>query len=1683
MIILAAPGYIEECVLTWLLELLKPHPEYAAQTQAGFRAFREIFESVNGTYSTCDFVSAPNQQGGLRPVLKSMDVRGILVAWGVAVHASPLVAKEAADYVLQIYLAPGPQLEQETETLRRRFCSQVMERLAALIGVKGPDVTSQATRLLGLIKSAIEMTTKAEDLAKKRDAASSATQAPAEKPLKDPPAPRYSDQKDYVQKAIESGMLPDYIPEDLRYVVVALLFERNGWMRFDYWAGDMYENQDLVLNMIDKARDYKRILPAGSGDANRSANANFASCGALLATADPAYWETFFKLLEANAASPSFCQLGWEVMSLLDADKTLYDKIVAVADPSRGAPVDWNVLLGSQPNYKLLHSLQLLERSFIPSRDDDHEEHARKTAWCKKFLRVGGFRYLLGLLHSLASQPDIHGVSCSTQCLVRILEVVYRFMRAPLSAADFAPELETRSPLELSVSSENLMFAGPTVLDIPDVMFQLVHAHALSEHSVSEDQKQQQQVGAVGNYALYLLVACVLKVPTVWSSFREALTAQRVLDVLTSKNTQFSALVAERFFHLCRMFVGAAEDTPQQFFLRLLLKNYPAVFSKRRHDCRSVFGLMCNLVRASEGPVGGKEQIKVLFSEVLLLPPQDDPAEPDEYLAGLMSFCSELMKKNPGGSESGSSIEERLFATLLDSYLYAPLTPEGNPSAAAKSAHLRQACFNLIGALVASGSLGADGLDRGLNALGTQYMESPVVKEWKDLAVGSVAEEDDVLDRAVKTSKFMGLRNMACTCYMNATVQQLFNVGPFVNGILQAPTPRTDAKGVSGEAAGREERLKGLQALANVLRRVVADPVDELIRLLHSESDEYKALAKVTHKDQPALEFLKSLGWKDDGSGSLVLPSTVVLDTWQARLREVNDVCAAEKAEATRIVEQVNPIEMFTQFQRMFAHLSKGGARYFDPKLFIANFPDFDGRPVDVRRQEDAFEFFNRLQNLLEEQLKGSQHAKIFEELFGVREVQVLRCEQHSKPSFPQVAPVVPLEFAPNVMQALDKVYNREGEWISGNFKCDECNKLVRGRKTMALKSTSDYLVIYLKRYDVNMQKIKSTFDIHEQLDLSRWSDEYIHHTTGSKLNESEWQYELVGTLNHDGVSMNAGHYFSIIRKDDGGWWKFNDTNVTPFRKALTEDNIGGECVMLFYRRKTLLYKEPVAVASTNKVLESDVLAENVRLYKLKLLNEKSLFDVLQRLLAARAAQAQQPGGLSDERRLWLAQLAVRFVFETLSRFRDMAATMDAWAEHVLRPLFDNFLPASTWLLKSLLSDERTSWLLEFLLKREEAPVRKAFADLVWSAVKMVFKSEVAADAFPLPKPDRVAPVYTGHTGIVAQEGVPLSAQMMDCLCAMSETSRAYWRNHHEMWDIIANWAELGPLPRRHLAVTQFPVYRIIPYSQYDAPVVTTGEKYISLDFAGLVLDYFLGQFTVVGKNAARASIGDRSNMTLARQFDAWALVMTTMSNPAKKVSPDSLDTTPDGRSILDGQPVLAPSAMVTDLLLTRQVPSFLQEWIRLGYNSAADNTVMRHWSWESQETSRIFLKNSIGAVRGLTGRFHMVRYPVSFLVDAMLIKDSLQSWRVSRIFDGTSETASVFTVLAPEWSMYSKDGAEKAISILAPFAKALGPEGRKTMSNPCLECVKEYLIREPQPNAAMVTDAKLILQAFHQMK
>lgn len=132
------------------------------------------------------------------------------------------------------------------------------------------------------------------------------------------------------------------------------------------------------------------------------------------------------------------------------------------------------------------------------------------------------------------------------------------------------------------------------------------------------------------------------------------------------------------------------------------------------------------------------------------------------------------------------------------------------------------------------------------------------------------------------------------------------------------------------------------------------------------------------------------------------------------------------------------------------------------------------------------------------------------------------------------------------------------------------------------------------------------------------------------------------------------------------------------------------------------------------------------------------------------------------------------------------------------------------------------------------------------------------------------------------------------------------------------------------------------------------------------------------------------------------------------------------------------------------------------------------------RKTSRIFLKSAIGALSA--SKTQMLRYPVSMLAEALTIRDNSMAWRAARVFEGTSETQSVFGVFKQEWAGgYSEEAAQKAITVLAPLAKAI-PEPRQLLSNLALDLIKEYLLREHK-DMGLIPDARLIVEKLKSPK
>jgi len=70
-------------------------------------------------------------------------------------------------------------------------------------------------------------------------------------------------------------------------------------------------------------------------------------------------------------------------------------------------------------------------------------------------------------------------------------------------------------------------------------------------------------------------------------------------------------------------------------------------------------------------------------------------------------------------------------------------------------------------------------------------------------------------------------------------------------------------------------------------------------------------------------------------------------------------------------------------------------------------------------------------------------------------------------------------------------------------------------------------------------------------------------------VNRASAKYSLYAVVNHEGKSIDVGHYTSFVRHSKNQWVKCDDVNLTPF--AL-ERVLNSEAYLLFYHKKVLEY-------------------------------------------------------------------------------------------------------------------------------------------------------------------------------------------------------------------------------------------------------------------------------------------------------------------------------------------------------------------------------------------------------------------------------------------------------------------------------------------------------------------------------
>ncbi|KAL5016318.1 hypothetical protein ScPMuIL_005907 [Solemya velum] len=305
--------------------------------------------------------------------------------------------------------------------------------------------------------------------------------------------------------------------------------------------------------------------------------------------------------------------------------------------------------------------------------------------------------------------------------------------------------------------------------------------------------------------------------------------------------------------------------------------------------------------------------------------------------------------------------------------------------------------------------------------------------------------------------------------------------------------------------------------------------------------------------------------------------------------------------------DNIEEDSVFFQIQQVFGHLMESKLQYHEPEKFWKVFKLW-GQTVNIREQQDAFDFFQALIDQCDEHMKKTGKDEIFKKKF-----QGIFSDQKICKDCPHRYEREEAFFALNLtvknatlQDSLDQFVKDELLEGENAYYCEKCGEKRNTIKRMCIKILPPLLCIQLKRFGYDWEANRALkFDDYLKfpwlLDMEPYTAEgmarreaesaseastdsddqngnsenrapelTISHNTGS----SQINYELTGIVVHSGQA-NAGHYYSFIKdrrgtvwtnQQKGKWFKFNDTIVEEFE--MNDGNLEAECFGGFYKAK-----------------------------------------------------------------------------------------------------------------------------------------------------------------------------------------------------------------------------------------------------------------------------------------------------------------------------------------------------------------------------------------------------------------------------------------------------------------------------------------------------------------------------------
>ncbi|KAG7382226.1 hypothetical protein PHYPSEUDO_005112 [Phytophthora pseudosyringae] len=959
-----------------------------------------------------------------------------------------------------------------------------------------------------------------------------------------------------------------------------------------------------------------------------------------------------------------------------------------------------------------------------------------------------------------------------------------------------------------------------------------------------------------------------------------------------------------------------------------------------------------------------------------------------------------------GGSEGG--VVDILASSSSQYYLRQPKC---------RSDSCRRVAFDLLTELSADNT---DGLRFLLTQMANQHtLERPPEPSVVISTVSTSKRKStkSAKDQMLQRGKYVGLKNLGCTCYLNSTVQSFFMMPHFRRQVLRLQS--------SGNGNDKPE----VKSLTYELQSLFA----------HLEGS-----AKPYYNPRPFTHAMKTWDGETVDVNVQQDASEFLTSFFQQIESEMNGISAGSGDHYTSDENILN-----TFFGGEFSNeLVAEGDRYserFEPFHFIS-VPVRDRK--NLKESLDGWVEGEKVSYTWENNGSGSKSGEDDTENNGEEEEKVT-LETHKRISISKLPAYLIIhlkrfEFDFEKMQQI-KLHDR----FEFPTDLDMYPYTKEGQQEKRKRSTS------------SADDGTTSHDVR----LSTSSDSAEDgRTTAPEYS----QYELVGTVVHLGTA-HSGHYYSFLRdqqvpRDKNHWYEFNDTLVTPFNPVQIPDEcFGGEestrahhgassaslspeegfplpakmknrsSFMLFYARVSpelrivsdddapcvsfssavlvaafcikvkrrasarLAHLRSVALVIAPEPIRKLIAMENRLFWRKRYLYDtrclKFTYNLLRSCLVGlenAKSMAVMPRFEPVEAQFEALQVATKFVFGTLWQGGDVSKVLE-W-RLILQSLYHSDIGGCRWFLSTMEANE--ALLLELLVFNEHREVRELMANVISEAIVTTSNTEFEEKA------EEESQSSSGN----GKKKLPASFEFMFFLIQLMPALLSVPVHHHRQYFL----------------------------TMYD--FVQTGRNEGSFLVVNSVVGAIVSLLTGLGNTQPllQVQLKKHKSKQILKRIDLSVTILKLLSVLIRCSLPPAMDVASDAE-----HPLILPANMAQEhvdltpadrdvILNERFVTLLTQRATHYTKETKPLEQIVSHLCWESRRVTAAFLDKIMHGIE--VEDHHDVKPYFRTLNSLLKIRDSLA---VERLKDGLTK---LVAVMASQQRYYK--ASETSLDMLARLAK-----------------------------------------------